>query len=279
MDALSGLVLEANRAAEAVSLISGKVEGQVGGNFDILCGASLDTSLASSGILSINFDGQTQCNNRVKSGIIRLSLQNYSKGARWKNADAVLLLEMIQLKVYRLSDEKYLSLNGNLSFRNISGGHVRDLLIGVSNPNSVVHAIEGNNLSVNINEGKSRFINLSRKVTYSFSSGDLSMKIEGSGVNVGLTNVESWGETESGDTFTSQITEPVVLKNNCNLWGPVAGKTLLIVNADNKFELATTLGVDRNGDLVSPNSGGCPWGFKIEWTYRNRTNKRIISYY
>jgi hypothetical protein len=116
-------------------------------------------------------------------------------------------------------------------------------------------------------------------VTYTFPAFVFTVKIEGAGSYNGLTNVESWGQTRAGDPFTSQITEPLIANTNCYLWKPVAGKAVLKVDADGMFELTTTLGVDIDGNIISPNSGNCPWGYKIEWSYRNRTNDRLISYY
>jgi hypothetical protein len=279
MDIVTGATQDANSVAGSIAAISGRIDGTAAAMLNIPCGASLDTSASTSGLITLNFDGTTVCDGRIRSGTMRLSLQNYTQGARWKNAGAILRLEMTNFRVSRISDNKSILLNGSLNFTNVNGGNIVEMIFGLNNVSSIVHLAEGTGISVTFDDGSVRTINLSRKITYSFPAMVFTVKIEGTGTIDGLTNVESWGQTRAGNSFSSQITEPITLNNLCYLWKPVAGKALLKVDADNSFELTTTLGVDNNGNIVSPYSTSCPYGYKIEWSYRNRTSSRVVKYY
>jgi hypothetical protein len=270
MDILTGATQDANSAAGSVAAISGRLQNSAATLLSVPCGSTLDTNLASSGILTVNYDGTTVCDNRVKSGSIRMTLLNLA---------AVLKMDFINFRVRRTSDNNSVLINGSVNFTNVNGGTIVEMIFGLNNVASVVHKAEGNGLSITFDDGSVRTLNISRKVTYTFPAFVFTVKIEGAGSYNGLTNVESWGQTRAGDPFTSQITEPLIANTNCYLWKPVAGKAVLKVDADGMFELTTTLGVDIDGNIISPNSGNCPWGYKIEWSYRNRTNDRLISYY
>lgn len=276
MEILTTTAQDANNAASSVSLISGKIDQEAAMLLTIPCGSTLDTSSASNGILFLTFDGTTICEGKIRSGGLRLRLVDYSLGSRWRMAGSVLKLDFINFGVTKTIDSKSIRLNGSLHYSNVSGGTIMEMILGINNVSAVSHLAEGTDISVTFDDGTLRFMNISRKISYDFLNKFLSIKIEGAGNVNGLTNVESWGQTRAGDIFTSQVTEPISLNTNCFLWRPVAGRALLKV--DNAFELTTTFGIDLQGNLVSPNSGSCPWGYKIEWSHRNRTNNRIIKY-
>lgn len=255
------------------------------------CGATIDTAQTGAGYVTINYDGITACNNRKRAGSIKLTLQNFATGTRWKDAGAVLQIDFTNYKVTRVSDSKSIKINGTVKVTNISGGNIFFMAVPAGNPlavsyTSVIHTVVGDNLSVTFDETQTATWNISRKYTYTcplqynstFSNTPIfSVKGEGMGTNNGISSLENWGTTRDGNAFTNQVSEPVVWNTSCGWGAPLSGKLKLKVE-EREFELTTTLGVDASGNVQTVGQNQCPYGLKVEWTYRNRTGNRVYGY-
>lgn len=265
---------EANRIMSDNNLMSGKGnESEVALAFlNNTCGYSIDTTQRPQGILIVNFDGTTNCNGRIRGGKIRLTLQNYQNGTRWRDTNAVLIVDYIDYKVTRVSDNKSLTFNGTKTITNVSGGNMVLLVLGFQN--SLVHRVAGNNIQVKFDDGKICTFNLARKWTHTWENNVYTAKGEGEGTQNGRNNLENWGTTRDGDNFTSQVLEPVIWNSTCGAHKPVSGKLDIAVDAKN-FSFLTTFGVDNSGNVVT---GSCPWGLKVEWTYKNKTGTKLYPY-
>jgi hypothetical protein len=139
---------------------------------------------------------------------------------------------------------------------------------------NVVHKVEGSGIVTKFDDGKTTTSNISRQFTHTYSNNVYTVKGEGMGTRNGLSSVENWGTTREGDEFTSQVTEPVIWNSTCGAHKPVAGKLDIKVSSKD-FGLITTLGVDNSGNVVS---SGCPWGLKVEWTFKNKTGSKLYAY-
>jgi len=247
-----------------------------------VCGASIDTSLLKQGIITLNFDGTTVCNNRKRAGSIRLSIQGFTSGTRWEEPGAVLQIVYNDYKVTRTSDGKSIKFNGMLNVTNVTGGNLILLYLGIApNQTNLIHKVEGNNIQIVFDDTKTATWNINRQATYTKSMNGNTVVFtctgEGIGTYNGINNLENWGTTREGDGFTSQVSEPVVWNTTCGAGAPVTGK--LIMKIDSKeFELTITLGVDINGNPVTPAVNECPYGLKVSWKWKNDTGSKIYPY-
>ncbi|HET6245200.1 MAG: hypothetical protein H0V01_11975 [Bacteroidetes bacterium] len=265
-----------NVVNEANQVLSGSYSGktQIPGAYgDSICGATVDTSLRSQGIITIVFDGSTNCYNRKRSGSVKLTLQGYATGKRWSDVNAVLTIDYIDYKVTRVNDNISLTFNGTNNLTNTSGGNVITLLFGMQN--QLIHDVNGSNLIVKFDDQTTSTFNISRRYTHTWTNPVYQIKGEGTGTQNNISNLENWGVTKDGDNFTSQVTEPVIWNTTCGAHKPVAGKMEIIVDAK-EFSFITTIGVDASGNVVN---SGCPWGLKVEWTYKNNTGSHLYQYH
>jgi hypothetical protein len=229
------------------------------------------------GTIKLNYSGIV-CSNRKREGSIKLTILNYSGGVRWKNAGAVLQVDYIGYKVTRASDGKSVELNGTQLVTNKSGGTWFDLIfLGQAN---LSHEVTSSGaLSVKFDGSATASYNINRRFTYTYNSSSLVITCVGEGIgsNSSLNNLENFGTTRDGDNFTSQVTTPVIWNTTCGAWAPVQGEVNIKVD-DKAFDLKCTFGVDVNGNAVAIAPNSCPYGMKVEWTYKKKTNKKIFGY-
>lgn len=238
-----------------------------------ICGATVDTSQLSSGIIKLIFDGTTNCHGRIRSGELLLTLQNYSSGTRWKDPGAVMNVQMANFRIERSVGNKGITFNGSKTVTNVMGGNAAFLVFGLVD--SLVHEVSGNGIIAKFDDASTSTFNISRKYTHTFSNTVYQVKGEGNSTQNGINNIEKWGTTRKGDAFTSQVVKPVIWNNECGAHKPLSGE--LDINVDSKdFNLYTTLGVDANGNPVS---SGCAWGLKVEWKRNNKTGSKLFQYH
>ena len=259
-------------------LLHGRTNGvqQSNGVLGTICGLTVDTLGAHLGTISLNFDGTT-CNNRTRTGSIRLTILNYATGKRWKQAGCVMKVDYFLYKVTRASDGKSVRLEGTQYITNISGGTWFDLLF-LGQPN-LVHSVTGDNLSVSFDNASTANYNINRKFTYTKSASFVITCIgEGVGTSAGLSNLENYGTTREGDAFTSQVKSPVVWNTTCGAWAPIQGEVEIKVDSK-EFKLNCLFGVDASGNAITVGSNQCPFGWKVEWTYKNKTKNKTLGYW
>ncbi|MDO8998806.1 MAG: hypothetical protein Q7W45_03500 [Bacteroidota bacterium] len=237
---------------------------------------TIDTTGAYLGTIKINYDGVTVVNNRLKSGSIRLTIVDYALGKRWKQAGCVLKVDYLAFKVTRSSDSKSVELNGTQFITNDTGGSWWELLI-VKTQASLGSSVNGSNLNVTFDGDKTAVYNINRRFTYTLPGGILTCTGEGIGSNGDLSSLENFGTTREGNTFTSQVTTPIVWNWTCGWWAPVQGEVNIKVE-DKDFALKVLFSVDASGNPVSAAANSCPYGWKVEWKHKNKTKKKVIGY-
>ncbi|MDP2385590.1 MAG: hypothetical protein Q8M29_04410 [Bacteroidota bacterium] len=247
--------------------------------FAAQCGFTVDLTDSSAGSIKLNYDGVTVCSNRKRSGSIKLTIQNYSQGVRWYDTAAVLQVDYIDYKVTRASDGKSIKFNGTHYVTNVIGGNIWTLIIS---GNPVIRTITGSNLQVTFDDGSVSTWNINRKYTYTKTNVNgtdvYTCTGEGIGSYNGESNLENWGTTRDGDAFTSKVESPVIWNTTCGWWAPVQGKLNIKVSAKD-FSLVVTMGINSSGDVVTPSANNCPWGWKVEWSYKNKTNDKKFAYW
>jgi len=269
-------VSDINNVISNQPLLNGRTASPSGTNgvLSNICGLVVDTNGASTGTIMLNFNG-TSCNNRTRTGSIKLTIIDYASGKRWKQAGCVMKVDYINYKITRTSDSKFVQLNGTQYLTNISGGSFLALLLNLQ-PN-LSASVTGNDLNVTFESNKTALYNINRKYTYTWANSILKCVGEGIGSHDGLSNLENWGTTRDGDAFTSQVTTPVVWNSTCGAWAPIEGQVTIKV-VDKQFELKGTFGVNASGNVVSVGANQCAYGWKIDWTYKNRSNSKVIGY-
>lgn len=238
-------------------------------------GYSVDTNGAHLGTIKINYNGTT-VNNRTRTGSIRLTIQSYSSGKRWKQAGCVLQLDYLAYKVTRASDGKSVELNGIQYITNETGGTWWELLVLKTQP-SLASTVTGTGLNVTFDGGKTAVYNINRRFTYTIPGNILTCTGEGIGSTSGLSSLENYGTTRDGDAFTSQVSTPIVWNWTCGPWAPVQGEVNIKVDGK-EFALKVLFSVNASGNPVSVGAGSCPYGWKVEWTYKKKTNKKVFGY-
>lgn len=240
------------------------------------CGLAVDTNGLSKGSVTLIYNGTT-CRNRTRTGKIKLTILDYVNGKRWKNTGCQLKIEYMDYKIARASDGNSMELNGMQTITNETGGTWWDLLI-MKTQTSLSSTIKGTGLEVTFEDGKTASYNINRRITYSLPGGILTCQADGIGSLNGRENLENYGLTRDGDEFTSQVISPIVWNLTCGSWAPVQGE--MDVKVDKKaFSLKVLYSVDAGGNaqVSSPNS--CAYGWKVEWSYKKKTKKKIIPYY
>ncbi len=240
-----------------------------------VCGLSIDTAGLPQGSVKLNYNG-TSCHNRTRTGTIVISIQNYAAGKRWRDKGCVLKLEYLNYKIVRTSDKKSVEFNGVQYLTNESGGTWWELLIAKTQA-SLVHAISGNDLLATFDDGKTASYNINRRITYSLPGGVITCMVEGTGNSDGLSNLENYGSTRNGEAFTSQVITPIVWNITCGARAPVQGEVNLKVKSK-EFDLKCTFAVDANGNPMSVGANDCAYGWKIEWTYKKKSKKKVRGY-
>lgn len=235
---------------------------------------TIDTTGKYMGSITLNYNG-VPCWNRTRTGKIKLTILNYTSGVRWKHTNAQLQVDYIGYKVTRTSDGKFVELNGTAIVTNVSGGTWVDLVLA-SQPN-LVHSVSASGLNASFDNDGTAIYNINRKFTYTYTSLVFTAVGEGTGSHDGLNNLENWGTTRKGDNFTSEVKTPIIWNTYCGAHAPVQGEVQIKVN-DKSFTLNCLFGVDVNGDSQPVVANSCPYGMKVDWTYKKKSYKKIFAY-
>ncbi|MGB3153814.1 MAG: hypothetical protein WBB06_04395 [Chitinophagaceae bacterium] len=220
----------------------------------LICDATVvvDT-LSNPRTVTITYNGTNCLGTRTRTGVIVISM---AQNVRWKNAGAVINLSFQNFKVTRLSDNKSITINGTQSYTNVSGG----LLINLPTLGTITHTITSSNMSVTFDNASQRSWQVAKQRVFTYNNGVV-ITTTGTHTEGTVSGVAEWGTNRFGHTFTSAISNPLVVRQDCNFRltsGKVEHATLL-------FNASVTFGLDAAG-----NPTGCPgtgnYYMKIIWT-------------
>ncbi|MFY7899800.1 MAG: hypothetical protein ACOVNY_06425 [Chitinophagaceae bacterium] len=214
--------------------------------------------------ITITYNGKVCNPYRTRKGVVVLTMPLMNK---WKDAGSGISVEIKNLTITYLLRNKSMVINGTHSIKNVSGGLVRPVL----NLGTIIHDIEGN-MQIAFNSGTGRKWQIAKRRTFSFSNG-LVITTTGKATVDGVTNVSEWGSNRFGNSFITAITQPMVIKQDCN-FRLVSGQ---VTHSKLRSTITATFGLDSNGVAVN-----CPQGSfycKITFAGSNGTTKTKIFPY
>ena len=252
---------DVNVALESNVLLSGKTAGDT-------CGLTVtyDSTLLKR-VVTLTYNGTNCSGTRTRKGVVKLSI---AKNTKWKNAGASIEVEVANLKITRLSDNRSLVLNGTKTITNVSGHLFWEL--ATSSVSSIVHTVSSSNMSATFDNGTSRQWQIAKKRTFTASAGQLVISVTGTGGTTG--DVAVWGTNRLAQDFSTRIITPMVVRQDCN-WRLVSGK---IEHTKLIRPITVTFGLDASGNPTScPGTGA--YYFKAEWTSLAGATYSVIKPY
>lgn len=266
MDAVAN---DANLLFESNSSFSGRAATDQGRLDDVIIGLCNATfTMDSSGNtrkITVTYNGAACTGGYTRTGTVVYSMPS---ATRWKNAGAVLTVSIQNLVITRVIDNKSITINGTHTITNVTGG----LLVTLSSQNSITHAIASDGMSVKFGDGTERTWKVARQRVFTYNNG-IVLTVTGTHTEGNVTNVAEWGTNRFGRPFTSAITQPLVVRQDCN-FRLVSGQ---IKHAVPVFSATATFGLNSTGVPVS-----CPAGnfyVKVEWTgWNNQAHSIILPY-
>jgi len=216
--------------------------------------------------ITITYNGSNCFGGRTRTGVIVISM---APGVRWKNAAAVLNVSFQNLKITRVVDNKSITINGTQTYTNVSGG----LLVNLPTLNTITHTITSSNMSVTFDNNSQRNWQVARQRVFTYNNG-IVVTSTGTRSDGGVTGIAEWGTNRFGNSFTTVITQPLVIRQDCN-FRLVSGK---VTHTTALFNAAVTFGLDVNGAPTS-----CPglasYFLRIEWTGPSGIPRTLILPY
>jgi hypothetical protein len=209
----------------------------------LICDASVvvDTS---NGLrtITITYDGTNCWGNRTRQGVVVISIP---VGVYWRDPGATVTLSIQNLKITRIRDGKTIVLNGTKNITNVSGG----LLVDLATLGSITHTISGS-LSITFANGSERVWNVAKQRVFSYNNGIVITTTGTHTDSLNNSDVAEWGTNRFGTEFESRISQPKVIRQDCD-FRLVSGQNI-ILRSDN-ITSTITYGLDENG-----NPTGCP---------------------
>jgi hypothetical protein len=189
-------------------------------------------------------------------------------GMHWKDAGAVLTVNIQNLKIKRLSDNKSITINGSHTVTNVNGG----LLVQLPTLNNITHTIASSNMTITFDDNTQRAWQVARKRVFTYNNGVV-LTITGNHTSGNNTGIAEWGTNRFGHAFTSSITSPLVFRQDCSL-RLTSGQ----IKHEGFATATVTFGLDVSGNPTScPGSGH--YYLKLSWTGpAGNTHNMILPY-
>lgn len=257
---IDGVFNDATKLLESDGSISPRIQE------NLICDATVSVDLISNPqTITVTYNGAKCLGNLSREGVVTLSA---AKGMQWENAGATFKVIFTDFKITRDSDKKSITLNGEQSYTNLNGGTLAKL----STLESVIHTVVSNGLSVTFKDGSKRTWQVSQKRVYTYNNGIvatvLGMRTEGNDTNIAI-----WGINRFGTAFTSSITSPIVIRQDCS-FRLTEGE---IKHTLGPITATATFGLNASGNPVS-----CPSGkyyYKLAWADSEGNDLQVLLPY
>jgi hypothetical protein len=240
----------------SVALESYAFAARPNGTQTLFCDASVEVdSLSDPRTITITYDGSTCPGaNRTRTGSVVVSM---AAGVHWAQAGAAITLTYHNLKITRLLDNKSITINGEHTVTNVSGG----LLYNLVALGSITHTITSSGMSVTFDDGSQRTWQVARQRVFSYDNGVV-ITTTGTHTEGNTTHIAEWGTNRLGHAFTSSTQEPLVVRQDCS-FRLVSGK---IMHTAPAITATATFGLDATGNPTT-----CPgltghYYFQLVWT-------------
>ena len=215
--------------------------------------------------ITITYNGTNCSGTRTRTGVVTLTMP---LSQHFRDAGAVLTVTITNLKITRISDNKSITINGIHEIKNVSGGRLYQL----ASLGTIVHEITSPGMSVLFDNGTTRTWMVAKRRTFTYNNGIVisTIGIHTDGAN---TDIAEWGINRFGNAFVTSITQPMVIRQDCNFRltsGQVTHRRLIA-------DVVVTFGLDSTGNPTT-----CPAGvfyFKLVWTGSNGIVRTYILPY
>lgn len=272
MGEIDEVLKDLNTVISEQFLLRGRPAKGITSSSTTVCGALVDTTRLTSGLVVITYTGAA-CYGRTRTGTVRAEFANYPT-KKWKDKGSEVNVTISDYKVTRGSDGRSWELDGTLKMLNQTGGTWYDLQY--LNQSVVINDLSAENFKITFSTGEYALISISRRLNYSYASQNTSCKVEGIGSADGVDQLECWGENRSAVAIKSKVTTAYTWSSACGATAPLMGETEIRMEGKDHV-LKSQYGVDKDGNPIG--AGTCPFGCKVTWDYKNKTNTRIFGFY
>jgi hypothetical protein len=233
---------------------------------NIICDASVVVDTANGlRTVTITYNGTNCWGNRTRTGVVTISIP---VGIHWRDTGAVVTVDIQNLKITRLTDNKTITLNGTYTYTNVTGG----LLVDLATRGTIIHQANADSVTINFADSATRIWSVARQRTFTYNDG-IVLAVTGLHSDGTNTGISVWGTNRYGNSFETVIEQPMTYAQSCD-FRLVSGETKDVRPA---VTVDVTYGLDSNGDPVT----GCPTGYfyyKAVWTIGNKTYTFIAPY-
>ncbi len=253
---------DVNFVLESNPSFNGRIENALG----IVCNATAVADSANgTKRITITYNGTNCAGNRSLTGVVVVSMP---QGTHWKEAGAILSISTQNLKITRLANGKSIVINGTKTITNVTGGRLIDL----ASRGTITHVIVGTD-SITFDNGKQRIWQAAKKRVFTYSSG-IVITTTGTHTEGAVSGIAEWGTNRFGNAFITAISQPLVIRQDCN-FRLVSGE---VIHAKLIADVTVTFGLDAAGVATS-----CPltgyYYFKATWKGVNGVTKTMILPY
>jgi hypothetical protein len=251
-----------NVIVESSSAFNGRMENVLGA----LCNATAVADSAN-GIknITVTYNGANCQGNRILMGVVVISMP---MGTHFKDAGAILTIKTQNLKITSVANGKSIVVNGVKTITNVTGGRLSDL----SQKGPITHLISGKD-SITFDNGLQRIWQVAKQKVFSYANG---MVITTTGIHTdgAVTGISAWGTNRFGNAFVTAISEPLVVRQDCD-FRLVSGE---VIHGKLIADITVTFGLDATGiPTTCPTIG--TYYFKAVWKGINGVSKTIILPY
>lgn len=241
--------------------------GRTGDITALICDADiLVDTMSNPRTITITYNGTNCLGGYTRLGVVRISM---AQGIRWRNAGAVLNVTFQNLRITRLRDNKSITINGTQAHTNVSGG----LLVNLSTLGTITHTITSSNMSITFDNGSQRNWQVARRRVFNYNNGVV-ITSTGTHTEGTVTGIAEWGTNRFGTTFTTAITQPLTIRQDC-AFRLTSGK---VEHVTSLFNAGVTFGLDASGNPTTC-PGAASYYMKIAWTGPSGVPRTVILPY
>ncbi|MES2881928.1 MAG: hypothetical protein V4676_07265 [Bacteroidota bacterium] len=216
--------------------------------------------------ITITYSGDNCAHTHTRQGSVLITM---ALGTKWKDAGANISVTYQNLVVTRKADNKSITISGTHTLTNVTGGLLRNLAI--SSP--ITHTLTSSNMSITFANATQRMWQVARKRDFTFSGGAI-LTITGMHSANGQTGIAEWGSDRFNRAFTTSITSPIVIKQDCG-FRITSGA---VQHTRHGVTATVTFGLDAAG-LPTVCPGANAFYFKLSWTGLNgNVHTHILPY-